>query len=274
MAKLTQDRITAFRRRLLRFYKAHGRKLPFRETTDPYKVAVAEVMLQQTQVERVLPKYEDWIRRWPTWQALARATERQLITAWTGLGYNRRCLFLGRLARTVVDEFNGILPDDPKTLAKLPGLGPYTSRAILIFAFNKPLVTVDTNIRRVFLHEFGLQVGSSRQAIEDLAWQLLPRHRSRDWHNALMDYSVLRLPRRLANVPPVSRQSRFEGSLRQIRGEIIRRLTSQHRLTVAALSREIGREKADVLAAARALEKDGMVTLKETRIRLAESSRH
>ncbi|HVP07557.1 MAG TPA: hypothetical protein VMS71_06910 [Candidatus Acidoferrum sp.] len=269
MIDLTARQIVAFQRKILRFYKLYGRDLPFRRTTDPYRITVAESMLQQTQVDRVVPKYEAWIRRWPTWQALARSNRRQLLTMWSGLGYNRRCLYLGELANIVVTQYLGKLPDDPALLQKLPGLGPYTSNAILIFAFNRPLITIDTNIRRVLMHEFRLPASTSKAELEILARRLLPRGRSRDWHNALMDYSVLRLPRKLPSVPPQSRQSRFLGSVRQIRGEIIRRLTRSNKLDIEALSREMKRSEADVCNAALALQKEGTIRISGKIIRLA-----
>ncbi len=269
MIELTARQIVAFRKKILRFYKLHGRALPFRRTTDPYRITVAEIMLQQTQVDRVVPKYEAWIRKWPTWHALAQANRRQLLTMWSGLGYNRRCLYLGELAKVVVTKYRGKLPDDPALLMKLPGLGPYTSRAILIFAFNRPLVTIDTNIRRVLMHEFYLPATTSKAEIESLAHRLLPRDRARDWHNALMDYSVLRLPRKLPSIPPLSRQSRFHGSIRQIRGEIIRRLTRSNKLNIEVLSSDMGRSEAEVFKAALALQKEKIVRVSGKMIRLA-----
>ncbi len=130
---LTSKQITAFRRKILRFFRQHRRDLPFRKTTDPYRITVAEIMLQQTQVDRVVPKYRRWITKWPTWKKLAMATERELLTMWSGLGYNRRALYLGRLAEVVQTQYAGRLPEDPTELTKLPGIGPYTARAILIF---------------------------------------------------------------------------------------------------------------------------------------------
>jgi A/G-specific adenine glycosylase len=264
----TAAQIRAFRRKILRFYSLHGRKLPFRRTADPYKITVAEIMLQQTQVDRVIPKYLDWIRTWPDWKSLARASDRQLLTAWSGLGYNRRCLYLGKLARAVIQEFDGKLPDDPEVLVRLPGLGPYTSRAILIFAFNRPLATIDTNVRRVLLHEFSLPADTPRKAFEALAEGLVPPKRARDWHNALMDYGALALPRKLADIPQSSRQSPFQGSLRQIRGEIVRRLTTQASVSIRTVACSLDRGEADVLRAARALEKEGIVRLSRRVVRL------
>ena len=255
----TPVRIRAFQRKILRFYERHGRHLLFRLTDNPYKITVAEIMLQQTQVDRVLPFYQHWIKKWPNWEALARASDRELLAMWSGLGYNRRARYLGRLARIVISDYNGKLPDDPGVLIKLPGIGPYTSRAIPILAFDRPLAAVDTNVRRVLIHEFGLPGTITNRELEGFALQLVPPRRARDWLNALMDYSRLALPRRMPHISPASRPSRFAGSRRQIRGEIIRRLTARSRTTVAAVARHLDLPAEDVRAAVRSLESEGFV---------------
>ena len=264
---LTPSEITAFRRKILSFYRKQGRKLPFRETDDPYRIAVSEIMLQQTQVERVLDKYEAWVKRWPNWKKLADASKRELLEAWSGLGYNRRALFLGAMAREIVDKYDGRLPDDPDTLRTLPGIGPYTARAVAIFAFNKPLITIDTNIRKVLIHELQLPRNINRHDLESVAELVLPRKRSREWHNALMDYSRLAL-RDVKDIPPLSKQSRFEGSRRQVRGEIIRRLTGQSWVRIDTVAKDMNRPRQDVLRAAESLAKEGVVTLTQQTIRL------
>jgi len=225
-------------------------------------------MLQQTQVDRVIPKWEKWIRRWPTWKSLAKATNRQLLFEWQGLGYNRRALFLGQAAQRIVSRFDGKMPDKPALLQTLPGIGPYTANAILIFAFNAPLITIDTNIRRVLLYEFDLPAALPKPELERLAWRVLPRRRPRDWHNALMDYSVLALPKSIAAIPPLTKQSRFEGSIRQIRGEIIRRLARQKTVTYQSVAIAMNRSQDDVVRAATSLEKDGLVKCHASAIRL------
>lgn len=263
--------VRAFRRKILDFYRKHGRHdLPFRLTTDPYQVLVAEIMLQQTQVERVLGKYEEWIERWPDVYSLAGATARQVLTAWSGLGYNRRALNLYQAAREVVLEYDGLMPETPEELQELPGIGPYTAHAVAIFAFNAPTVTIDANIRRVLLHEFNWPADTPDANLHELATLLLPPERSRDWHNALMDYSRLALPRRMAHIPPKSRQSQFEGSVRQVRGEIIRRLTTRSYTTIDAVARVMDCPTDKVHRAARALEHEGTVALSGNRIKLLE----
>lgn len=267
--ELTASQIASFRRKIFAYYRRHGRRLPFRETTDPYRITVSEIMLQQTQVERVLDKYHAWIKRWPTWQRLAKAPRRELLGAWSGLGYNRRALYLGAMAKEIVKRYDGIMPDDPHELMTLPGIGPYTAHAIAIFAFNKPLVTIDTNIRKVFIHELNLPRDISRDDLEEIARRVLPRRRSRDWHNALMDYSRLAL-REVRDIPPVTTQSRFEGSRRQIRGEIIRRLTGRSWVRIDTVASAMNRKVEDIVSAARSLENEGVVTVTAKTIRLIE----
>ncbi len=270
MITIDKNRVTSFRREIRRFYKTHGRVLPFRQTTDPYRIAISEIMLQQTQVDRVVPKYEAWIAKWPDWQSLASATKQELLAMWSGLGYNRRALYLGEIAKTVVEEHSGELPDDPAELLKLTGIGKYTSRAILIFAYNRPLVTVDTNIRRVILHELGLPVSTSAAEIEQIAEQLLPRRDSRNWHYALMDYSSLALPKRITTIPPISKQSKFQGSIRQIRGEIIRRLTVRKSVRISTIAKSMERTTEDVKKAASNMTREGLVSLRGSTIHLVE----
>ena len=266
MPTITDDQIRSFQRRIVAFYRIHGRFLPWRKTTDPYAITVAELMLQQTQVERVIPKYEAWSKKWPTWRALSKATTRQLLTAWSGLGYNRRCLHLGKMAKIVETEYGGLLPSEQAALEKLPGVGRYTSRAILIFAHNVPLITIDTNIRRVLIYEFGLPLSITRGELEELAWRLLPKRRSRDWHNALMDYGALRVPKRTA--PTGVRQGKFEGSRRQIRGEILRRLTKSKSAGLSAVAQAMGIRIESVREAAAKLEQEGVVKVIRGRVRL------
>ena len=268
--RISDREIVSFQRRVLNYYKRHGRDLPFRRTTDPYRIAVAEIMLQQTQVERAVPKYEAWIARWPDWASLAKASTKELLSAWSGLGYNRRAMFLGRMAEAVVRDFGGVLPEDPESLKTLPGVGDYTANAIAIFAFNKPLITIDTNIRKVFLLEFHLPDDTTRAEIETLALRALPKRRSRDWHNALMDYSrgALRTPER--KIAPLTRQGRFEGSRRQIRGEIVRRLTTQTRVSLATIANDLGRTIEDVRDAANTLAAEQVIVLTDKTARLRE----
>jgi A/G-specific adenine glycosylase len=197
---------------LLAWFAEHGRDLPWRKTRDPYAILVSEVMLQQTQVERVIPRYLAWLRRWPTVEALAAATPADVIREWQGLGYNRRGLNLHRAARQIADE------GWPQDLTELPGVGPYTSAAVASFAFGREVLPVDTNVRRVQErtgHAFSPAAG---QALMDLGATVclgrVPRCR--------ICPLAARCPSRGRRYEPRRRQSRFEGSFRQRRAQTLR----------------------------------------------------
>jgi A/G-specific adenine glycosylase len=190
-----------FKRALLRWYRRDGRDLPWRETRDPYRVVVSEFMLQQTQVNRVLEYYPRFLRRFPTLAALARARPAAVREAWEGLGYYRRAENLHRLARTVVREHAGAIPDDPTALQALPGVGRYTAGAVAAFAYERRAAAVDTNVRRVLRRVFGDGADKADRRVWDLAERLLPRSRTVAWefNQALMDLGaricVARKPR-------------------------------------------------------------------------------
>ena len=152
--RITPTAIRTFRTVVYRYYRSHKRDLPFRWLKDPYQVVVSEVMLQQTQVPRVIDKYREFIRKFPSIRVLARAPLPDVLLAWQGLGYNRRAVLLQKLARMVCDQMKGVIPSDPDLLRTLPGIGKATAGSICAFAFNKPVVFIETNIRSVFIHHF------------------------------------------------------------------------------------------------------------------------
>ena len=175
------------RTRLLAWWDAGHRDLPWRRTRDPYAILVSEVMLQQTQVMRVVPKYLAFMEQFPTLTALAGATVADVIRAWSGLGYNRRAVNLHRLAR-VVDEHGGRLPSTARTLRPLPGIGEYTARAVASIAFGEPVAAVDTNVRRVLTRVYdGPESSRSPAAVQSLADFALAVDRPGDWNQALME---------------------------------------------------------------------------------------
>ncbi|HEY5442107.1 MAG TPA: hypothetical protein VIJ68_01060 [Candidatus Saccharimonadales bacterium] len=242
-----------------KYYETHGRHdLPWRcpepdGSFDPYKITVSELMLQQTQVGRVIPKYEAFLRRFPSLQALAAAPSGEVLRAWNGLGYNRRARFLQQAAQQIVLDNNGHFPESANELIKLPGIGAGTAGAILAYVFDRPAVFVETNIRTVFIHHFfHNQTGISDKAILELLQQTLPKEgRNREWYWALMDYGAY-LKQSVGNLNHRSRsyakQSKFEGSKRQLRGRVIRAL-AQHAYTKADLSSLLADERLpDVLA--------------------------
>ena len=143
-----------FQEKIWDYYHDYGRDLPWRHDPTPYQVVISEVMLQQTQVSRVIEKYHEWLAIFPSFEVLAEASVAEVVAAWQGLGYNRRALWLQRLAQMVLDEHAGELPRDPAELVKLPGIGPNTAGSIAAFAYNEPTVFIETNIRRVYIDEF------------------------------------------------------------------------------------------------------------------------
>jgi A/G-specific adenine glycosylase len=213
---------------LLQWWSDHRVDLPWRHTHDPYAILVSEVMLQQTQVSRVVPRYRDWLARWPTVEALAAATPGDVITAWSGLGYNRRAVNLHRCAVAVADR--GGFPREPAELERLPGIGPYTAAAIACFAFGAQVAAPDTNARRVLERAFGEPFPAP------------PPGRAYEWNQALFDLGrevcVARIPRcgicpladgcpsRGRTYAPLRRQSRFEGSFRQRRARLLRAIAA------------------------------------------------
>jgi A/G-specific adenine glycosylase len=217
----------AFRSLVLGNYRERGRSFPWRETRDPWAILVSEFMLQQTQTERVLPKYLAWMERFPGPAELAAAPLAQTLALWSGLGYNRRALALGASARAIL-ALGGRVPSDEESLRALPGVGPYTARAVLSFAFGAPVVLVETNVRSVFLHHFFPgEAGIPDKRLEPLAAAALDRSDPRAWHYALMDYGVA-LKKVFGNPNRRSahyaRQTPFADSNRRIRGAILREL--------------------------------------------------
>ena len=187
-------RITsAFQRRLLRWYARHGRDLPWRRTRRPYRVLVSEIMLQQTQVDRVLPKYREFLKRYPTMKQLAAARVEDVRRLWYPLGYNARPFRLHAIARETVARYRGRLPADAERLQELPGIGRYTAGAILSFAYGRDAAVLDTNVRRVLGRVFFSARAAARATEGDfwrLAEGLVPRGRGYDFNQALMDFGA------------------------------------------------------------------------------------
>ena len=234
---MTMGTVEAMQDAVLAWYGENGRDLPWRKTRDPYAILVSEVMLQQTQVSRVVPRYLAWLERWPDAAALAAAPPAAVIEAWSGLGYNRRAVNLHRCAQAVTER--GGFPRDQAGLRALPGVGPYTAAAIACFAFGDQVAAPDVNARRVLSRAFG---------DPDLA---PPPGRAYEWNQALFDLGsgicIARRPRcelcpLAAGCPsagmtfaPLRKQSRFEGSFRQRRSAVLKRLVASQSVAVADL---------------------------------------
>ncbi len=271
---------------ILGWYKQNGRQLPWRETTDPYKILVSEMMLQQTQVDRVLPKYHLFFMQFPTLHALAMAPVAEVLRTWSGLGYNRRALYLHRCVYAIYEKNKGTFPETTDELLKLPGIGKYTAAAVLSFAYNKNIPVIDVNIERIFNRVFyGKKINYSA---------LLPENSSRDWHNALMDIGALFCTAKNPKCPecPIKNlcasahnQKRIEATWKKkkivpfkksdriVRGTILKLLTRKNKQTVDILYKQlleqnIKRERKKFDEVITQLEKDGLVKISMGKITL------
>jgi A/G-specific adenine glycosylase len=244
--RLTPAGIRTFRKNILGRYHASPRPMPWRETDDPYEILVSEIMLQQTQVERVKVKYAQFLAAFPTLGDLAAAPLANVLLTWQGLGYNRRAIALKRCAETIVSHFNGIFPGTIAELESLPGIGPYTARAVAAFAFGIAEPLIETNIRTVFIHFFfqGREQVGDRE-IMPLVTATLEHDNPRHWYYALMDFGVL-IKQLHPNPGRRSRhhaqQSRFEGSNRQLRSRLLRTVMEKQGITVTELAGMLGAE--------------------------------
>lgn len=276
----------AAREAILAWYDAHGRSLAFRANADPYAVLVAETMAQQTQIGRVEAKWGAFLERFPTVDALAAAAPADVLREWQGLGYNRRAINLWRAARAIVADHGGRIPDSVSALERLPGIGPYTARAVAATAFGRPVGAVDTNVRRVVG-----RIGAADEApqIQQLADAIVPPERAADWTHAMMDLgATFCRPRRpdcagcpvrswcrFAAAPTAdttvtpSRPRRvepaFPATSRWLRGRIVERLREHPGGAWASFDEAIGGHAAEAVAVAlAALARDGLVELDST----------
>lgn len=254
-----------FRRLVWRVGVREYRDFPWRHTHDPYRTAVSEIMLQQTQAARVVPKYRALVRRLPTWRSLAHASAGDVLKLWSGLGYNRRALALRNLARVVVRGYRGRLPRSQEALEALPAIGPATAAAVRAFAFGEQSVYLDTNVRGVYIHEFFPRTRSVRDAdIVPLVEQTFVRGRARTWYYALLDYGAwlkANRPNPTRRSAHVARASKFEGSTRQLRGRIVAVLLAEGTLTPGQVAAMLGTERRRVQVSLAALERDGLLRL-------------
>lgn len=217
--QLTNSQVLSFQELIFSWWTKNRRDLPWRQTRDPYKIHISEVMLQQTQVSRVIPVYSAFLQTYPTVQALALASVGSVLVAWRGMGYNRRALYLVQTAQKIVQEHNGIYPDKEKDLRHLPGLGIYTARAILVFAYQQQVAFVDTNIKKIIEQHFFNGEQQKALLVQSVADQLLPVGRAWDWHQALMDYgsAIHQKSKRNGNKEAIP----FKDTHRFIRGRIM-----------------------------------------------------
>jgi A/G-specific adenine glycosylase len=253
--------IKKFQETIWEYYKKNKRDLPWRKTRDPYKILVSEVMLQQTQVSRVVVKYKSFLKKFPTVEVLAHAKLHDVLREWQGLGYNRRAIYLKKCAETVVKDWKGKFPIDFKILCTLPGIGPATAGDIMAFSWNIPVPVIETNIRSVFIHFFF----KDKEKISDkellpIVGKALDKENPREWYWALFDYGaylkVTSNPSRRSAHFVV--QSKFDGSYRQKRAQVLRMILEKPRTenTIQSILKFKSKVLSKILLD---LEKDGFV---------------
>jgi len=269
---LTPYAVRRFRRIVREHYRASGRDLPWRKTRDPYRILVSEIMLQQTQVDRVKPAYVRFLKAFPDVRALAKAPVKRLLRVWQGMGYNRRALALKRAAQTVVRDHGGRVPATIEELTALPGIGPATAADIVVFAYNRPALVVETNIRSVYIHLFfapGRAVKDDE--IVSLIERTMDRRNPRDWYNALMDFGAA-LKKSHVNPSRRSaayrRQSPFEGSNRQARSRILRYLLEEGPRTPRLIVRDLGLDEVRTKKNLKQMAEEGLIRRSKTRYRV------
>ncbi|GHV86365.1 endonuclease III [Spirochaetia bacterium] len=280
--QLSGKQISEFRKTILDFYTVSGRSFPWRfsktpkgrktaVSPDPWGVVVSEFMLQQTQTHRVVPYWETWMKKWPRPADLAAAPLETVLKEWSGLGYNRRAKNLRDCAAAITKDSGGKVPKTPEELIKLPGIGPYTAGAVACFAWNYPAVFIETNIRSVLIHFFfGDKTGINDAELIPILEQTLDHSNPRVWYWALMDYGaelkkITKNPGRKS--AHYAKQSRFEGSFRQIRGAVIKTLSAGS-LDAGSLRKEVDKtikdlREEDYYRALEVLEKEEMVAEEE-----------
>jgi A/G-specific adenine glycosylase len=262
-----------FRSIIFHYYFSHRREFPWRENITPYRVFISEVMLQQTQTNRVVPKFIDFTTQFPDFQTLAEADFSEVLRVWKGLGYNRRARYLQEAAEMVTDQFGGELPDDPGQLLALPGIGPATAASICTFAFNTPHAFIETNIRTVYIHFFfpNSACVDDRQILP-LVKQTIDHEHSREWYYALMDYGVM-LKKTIGNLNRKSRhyskQSRFEGSDRQLRGKILQLLLENNVVWIDDTADVLGENPERIERVVSSLCSDNLVVRDQNRLTLS-----
>ena len=228
--KLTQEAIVHFQELLWQKASELYRDMPWRSDTQPYFVLVSEIMLQQTQVPRVKVKFEEFMTRFPTIATLANAPLADVLTVWSGLGYNRRAKYLHEAAKKIVEQFNGDIPDSHDQLVQLPGVGPNTAGALLAYSFNQPSLFIETNIRTVvFHHFFNDRVDVNDREVKEALEQVVDYEHPREFYWAMMDYGSWLKQQGAGGIDRskhYKKQAPLKGSVREVRGRILKILAT------------------------------------------------
>lgn len=269
---LTLKKIKKFQSVIWAHYHEHGRDFPWRRTKNPYRILVSEIMLQQTQTDRVVGYYKNFLQKFPSCKSLSRAPLADVLIAWQGLGYNRRARFLWELARTVSKTLRGRLPKTPEELETLPGIGSYTGRAVSVFAHNQPHVLIETNIRSVYIHYFFAdETEVTDRQLLPLIEATIDRENPREWFYALMDYgSWLKKHDRSVNKKSAHyvKQAPFIGSRRQVRGLILKALALKKPLDIGSIREESGHDNAYIMSVVEDLVREQMIERVKGSVRL------
>lgn len=213
-----------FHKEIWRYYWKYRRNFPWRNTRNPYRILISEIMLQQTQAERVIPKYNEFLKVFPTLSSLAGSPLLKVLRIWKGLGYNRRALYLKKTAQIILEEHNGVIPRKKEELLALPGIGEATAGDILAFAWDIPATVIETNIRSVFIHFFFRHKKKvSDKEIAVMVEKTLPKKRIREWYYALMDYGAYLKEKENPSRKSThyKKQSQFKGSNRELRSFLL-----------------------------------------------------
>jgi A/G-specific adenine glycosylase len=272
---LSPETITNFRNIIYSYFKQNGRNFPFRDNTTPYNVLVSEIMLQQTQTGRVSDKFLNFIDKFPDFHTLSKAPLEEVLKIWQGLGYNRRAVALKKISEIVITEYNGSLPDSIETLKSFPQIGYNTASSIVTFAFNKPTVFIETNIRRVYIYFFfpGKNNINDKEIIPILE-KTMDNKNPRNWYYALMDYGVM-LKKTFPNLNKRSahyrKQAPFKGSNREVRGKILKILINKKNIKNGELIEELNYINPGKLKnILKQLEKEGFIRLEKDNIQFVK----
>jgi A/G-specific adenine glycosylase len=260
---LNQNVIKTFQNIIYSYFKQYGRDFPFRKEINPYNIVISEMMLQQTQTNRVAEKFQQFIQEFPDFQSLAKAPLNDVLKIWQGLGYNRRAIALKSIAERVSEDYDGILPADVEILKSFPQIGHNTASSIVAFAFNIPTFFIEVNIRRVYIYFFFPGTSSIQDnLIMPIVRKTVDSSNVRKWYYALMDYGVMlkkshpELNKRSAHY---RKQSKFKGSTREIRGKILKFLIESSSLTESELIKKLKIEPKMVKEILKLLIKEGFI---------------
>lgn len=263
-----------FKEKVWGYYKAHKRSLPWRTTKNPYRILVSEVMLQQTQVERVRKFYEAFLKAFPDVESLAKASLSEVLILWKGLGYNRRAVNLKKCAEEVVKNYKGKFPKDYASLLALPSIGQSTAGAIMNFSYNIPTAFIETNIRSIYLHEFFKdKEGITDKELIPLIEKTQDLKNPREWYYALYDYGT-HLKKTVGNQNSRSKhykkQSAFKGSNRELRSLILSYLLQNKSASIAQIVKELKKDKESIIKNITAFEKEGVIRTAGGRVTITE----